>query len=276
MVTNFTSTEERSPGLHASVSGDGRDVLLLHGLFGMGSNLGSLARALAPHYRVHQLDLPNHGRSPWQSHMTLASLAQAVGAYADSLGAEAPVLIGHSLGGKVAMQRALTAPERVAATVVADILPIEYPASHDQVFAAIAAVVAAQPDSRREAGEIMARHVAEPGVAQFLLLSLRRDDDGTYRWRFNAEALRDSYTHLREPPAAGSPPFAGPALFIYGEQSAYVTEEGMAVARTRFPAARFTAIAGAGHWLHVEKPEEFNAAVMDFLATLPTGARAAP
>lgn len=273
MVSNLTNAEgtpAASPcgPLHASVSGEGVPVLLLHGLFGMGSNLGGLARFLASGFQTHQVDLPNHGRSPWADTMGLAEMGDAIAAYAADL--DSPlVVVGHSLGGKVAMQMAIDHPERVAALVVADIAPIPYPSSHDHVFAAITDVSAREPKSRGEAGTIMSHWVKDPGVAQFLSLSLRRDSDAIYRWRFNAEGLKANYSAVREPPTGN--PYHGPALFIYGENSTYVDRDAIAASRALFPGAVFESIADTGHWLHVEKPDQFNGAVKRFISDVVEG-----
>jgi esterase len=251
--------------LHVVSSGtDGAPVvMLLHGLFGMGSNLGALARALAPAYRVLQLDLPNHGRSPWLESMDLSSLATAVGREIDRCGAAPVTLVGHSLGGKVAMQLALDAPERIAAFVAADIAPVAYAPGHDRVFAALEAIAAQPPRSRRDAVARMLEHIQEPGVAQFLALSLERGADEHYHWRFNLRGLREGYDAIRRPPVGES--YAGPALFLYGDASAYVDDAGRQAARELFPAAQFGVIEGAGHWLHAEQPELFNRRVRAFL-----------
>ncbi|WP_439102922.1 alpha/beta fold hydrolase [Congregibacter sp.] len=270
MVTNLAANEEQSEceassaaGLHASVRGEGEPVVLLHGLFGMGSNLGSLARALAPSFEVHQLDLPNHGRSPWQAHSSLDDLADSIAGYIKSEDLGPVTLVGHSLGGKVAMQLALTQPEAVSALVVADIAPVIYPSSHDAVFSALAAVELAKPRSRAEAGDIMGKLLKEPALIPFLSLSLRRNEEGVYVWRFNVRALRENYSAFREPP--GGAPCNRPALFVYGLNSSYVDEAGKLAALGLFPAAQFAGIADTGHWLHAEKPVEFNAAVLGFL-----------
>lgn len=270
MVTNLDENQELSKvqqgaeqTLHAVVTGAGPPVVLLHGLFGMGSNLGALARALADRFQVHQLDLPNHGRSSWQTTMDLASLTQVIATYIERNISDSAYVLGHSLGGKIAMQLTLTRPTLVRALVVADIAPVAYPGSHDDVFAAIAAVAAVPPESRTEAGVLMREYIADPGVVQFLLLSLQRGSNGGYVWRFNAEGLREGYDSLRAPPMGAA--YVGPALFVYGVESAYVDEAGMAAASLLFPRAKFTGIEAAGHWLHAEKPEEFNAEVKTFL-----------
>ncbi|MFK8043413.1 alpha/beta fold hydrolase [Congregibacter sp.] len=269
MVTNLAANEEQSgsdlssgESLYASVSGAGSPIILLHGLFGMGSNLGGLARALAPEFEVHQLDLLNHGRSPWQAKTSLDDLARSVANYIGSHSLKSVAVLGHSLGGKVAMQLALAWPQYVNAVAVADIAPVTYPSSHDTVFAALEAVDSARPASRAEAGEIMRELLTEPNLVPFLALSLKRDEAGAYVWRFNVKALRDNYEEFRAAPTGSA--FDVPALFVYGLNSNYVDDQGIARASELFPAARFEGIADTGHWLHAEKPQQFNAAVLAF------------
>jgi esterase len=272
MVTNSkagaVSGVASGPGsaLHATVTGAGPPVVLLHGLFGMGSNLGGIARYLAQDHEVHQLDLPNHGRSAWTGASGIPALAAAVAAYLDDTGAKPASMLGHSLGGKVAMELAMSRPGLVSALVIADIAPVAYNPSHAAVFAAIEAVAQACPASRAAAADIMRRHLREENVVQFLLLSLQRRN-GTYTWRFNARALRDAYESLLLAPSAGH--FAGPVLLVYGEESTYVDDEGRAAARRRFPDLTLASIGGTGHWLHAERPGEFNRIVGDFLRAHP-------
>ena len=128
--------------LHATVRGEGPDVVLLHGLFGAGNNLGALARSLADHYTVHSLDLPNHGRSGWIASAGLGVMADSVARWTAGQGLTSVSVVGHSLGGKVGMELALSNPELIRSLVVADIAPVAYPPSHDAVFAALSAVVA--------------------------------------------------------------------------------------------------------------------------------------
>lgn len=247
-----------------SVAGEGPDVVLLHGLFGMGNNLGGLSRSLQEYYRVHSLDLPNHGRSAWTDNMDLAELAAAVVRWMDHRHLEMAHVVGHSLGGKVAMQLALDAPYRVDALVVADIAPVTYPPRHDAVFAALAAVDRASCRSRNEAAALMAEHLQEESVIQFLLLSLSRDQEGLFRWRFNYPVLRDSYLQLRKA-VAGQMPFNGRTLFIKGGASDYILPEHETVIAKHFPNAEIAELPGAGHWLHVEQPKRFNQLVRNFL-----------
>jgi len=250
--------------LYSSRIGTGPDVVLLHGLFGMGGNLGALARALQGSFCVHSLDLPNHGRSDWMENMSIDSLAAAVQAWLRREGIVEASLVGHSLGGKVAMRLALDDPQQVARLVVADIAPVAYPAHHDEVFAALAAVAELAPSSRRAAETCMAQFIDEPGVRQFLSLSLKRDADGAYRWRFNLEGLQRNYAAVREELLAEQA-FSKPVLFVKGELSDYIQPQHRATIESLFPHAQLKMLPGCGHWLHAEQPRLFNAVVQRFL-----------
>ena len=148
--------------LHVSRSGAGPPVVLLHGLFGAGGNLGALARALQDRFEVCSVDLPNHGRSGWSPQTDLAGMSLHLLEWMDDEALNAAAIVGHSLGGKVAMQLALEQPARVSALVVADIAPVAYPPQHDAVFAALQAVASAQCRSRKAAAELMHEYLEEP------------------------------------------------------------------------------------------------------------------
>ncbi|MEM8563440.1 MAG: alpha/beta fold hydrolase [Pseudomonadota bacterium] len=251
--------------LHAVSVGSGPTVMLLHGLFGAGNNLGSLSRALRDNHTVWSLDLPNHGRSDWSVDASLSSMADALRQWMQQQTLERAMLVGHSLGGKVAMQLALSFPELVSALVVADIAPVSYPSHHDHVFAGLDAVAAAGCRSRSAATEILAEFVHEDMVAQFLLTNLRRSKDGTYQWRFNLDGLKQNYEAMRAAPSAIAP-FKGRVLFIKGETSDYIQPEYRSDILALFPGATVTQMDDCGHWLHAQRPDEFNRIVSQFLA----------
>jgi esterase len=249
--------------LHYSDQGDGiATVVLLHGLFGSGDNLGALARSLATGYRVISADLRNHGRSPHSASMTLAELAGDVLGLLDTLAIDRAHLVGHSLGGKVAMQLALNAPARVGRLVCADIAPVQYTPHHQQIFAGLRAVDLAAVSQRGDADAVLAQYIDELPVRQFLLKSLYRDEEG-FHWRFDLDALIANYDEVLAAPIGE--PFAGPTLFIKGGLSDYVLPEHEAAVRALFPNFRVKVIEGTGHWLHGEKPLVFNKLVKDFL-----------
>ena len=250
--------------LHHTVQGEGPPVVLLHGLFGMGNNLGAIARSLAPDFTVYSVDLPNHGRSDWVPFMGLADMASHLEQWLESQGLERVDFVGHSLGGKLAMELALLSPGSVNALVVADIAPVPYEPHHDSVFAALDAVAQSECVTRREAMAIMEGYLEEPGVAEFLLLSLTRDEQGLYRWRFNLEGLKAGYGSVREAPDGGMR-YEGPVLFVKGEESDYILPEHREAITGLFPRAELKIIPGAGHWLHAQQPRLFNSIVGRFL-----------
>ena len=250
--------------LHSSVRGSGPDVVLLHGLFGSGNNLGALARSLQQRYRVHSLDLPNHGRSDWLPRASIGVMAAVVVSWLQEQGLEKASLVGHSLGGKIAMEIALSRPELVRSLVVADIAPVAYPPRHDAVFEALSAVAGTACRSRQQAAARMADFLDEPGVIQFLLSSLQRADDGSYQWRFNLDGIRADYPALCEAPPTEDT-YPGPVLFIRGGQSEYIVEAHRRVIRALFPRAGLKVMLTCGHWLHAEQPDVFNRLVGRFL-----------
>jgi len=254
-----------SNGLNDSVIGDGPDVVLLHGLFGQGANMGGLARVLQADFRVHCVDLPDHGHSEWSKGViSIAAYAEQLAGWMDARHMTRAHWVGHSLGGKVAMALALAAPAYVDRLVVADIAPVAYAPGHNRVFAGLAAVAQANCQTRQQAAAILEEYVDEPGVIQFLLMSLTRDHDGMFRWRLNHEGLAGAYDQLRAE-VDYEQPFDGKVLLIRGELSDYVRPEHEGAMLARFPHTEMCTIAGAGHWLHAERPGEFNPLVANFL-----------
>ena len=240
--------------------------MLIHGLFGSLDNLGLLARPLSEHYRVISVDLRNHGTSFPSDEMSYPQQGADVIALLDQLGLEQVALVGHSMGGKVAMQVAKLAPARVDRLVVADIAPVAYPhARHQNVFAGLHATLANPPQSRAEAEALLAQYVEIPGVRQFLLKSFAKTEAG-WAWRFNVPALERNYANIMGWPDDQTR-FEGPTLFIKGGDSDYVQPQYTETVMAQFPAAKARVIAGTGHWLHAEKPVLFNKLVVDFLST---------
>jgi len=238
-------------------------VVLLHGLFGSAANLGMVARGLAEDFSVYSLDLRNHGQSPPHPDMSYREMASDVAEFITSQGLAPCHVLGHSMGGKVAMQLALDYPELVDKLVVADIAPVQYPPHHDHILAGLDAVAAAGVDSRQAADAVLAEYVDDAGVRAFLLKSWQRADDGHFYWLINREAVRNNYEKLGVANKGGR--FEGPALFIAGGLSDYVRPEHREAILALFPNARAKIIEGTGHWLHAEKPAVFNKLVLRFL-----------
>lgn len=249
--------------LNHQIVGEGKPVILLHGLFGSLDNLGVVARGLQDGWQVHSLDQRNHGKSPHADTMSYPEMADDLLAYMDKQGLEQATILGHSMGGKVAMQAALKAPDRVTGIIVADISPVTYKPRHDAVLEGLKAVDTTTLSSRQDADRTLSEYVEEPGVRQFLLKNLmaipaqEKDNSGArYRWRLNLPVIDRSYTDLSAAPE-GDGPYMGPVLFIKGADSPYIQTKHRDTITRLFPNADLQVIEGAGHLLHAEKPEAF-------------------
>jgi esterase len=258
--------------LNHRVAGEGEPLILLHGLFGSLENLSGVAQRLQDQWRVHALDQRNHGRSPHTDTMDYRSMADDVLAYMDSQGLEQAAVLGHSMGGKTAMQLALSHPDRVSRLIVADIAPVAYESGHDAVLQGLRAIDLERIRSRQEADEILQEYVEMAPVRQFLLKNLVRvsdkergsDDSRQFRWRINLPVIESEYGNIADPPAADEP-YSGPTLFIKGEESDYIQDEHREPVGRLFPEAQLRVISGTGHWLHAEKTDTFSKLCRRFL-----------
>lgn len=237
-------------------------LLIVHGLFGSARNWGAIARRLADDRRVVSVDMRNHGQSFRGESQSYADMAGDLAGVIEALGA--PVdLLGHSMGGKAAMQLALTRGELVARLVVADIAPVAYGHSQTHLIRAMRALDIDGLASRSEADRRLAAAVPDQGVRAFLLQSLDLKAEPP-EWRLNLDVLEREMDRITGWPGTGGR-FEGPALFLTGALSDYVRPEHREVIRPLFPQAKFARIPGAGHWFHAERPREFEAAVRTFL-----------
>lgn len=239
-------------------------LVVIHGLFGSADNWRSHVKQWQKTRRVIAVDLRNHGRSPHATGMGYGEMAADVIALLDKLTIDAVHLLGHSMGGKVVISLARQAPERVASLIVADIAPRAYGHDHDTVFAALRRLEQGHPTNRGEADALLAEHVDERGVRQFLATNLDRDEEGGLRLRIGLDEIQAGYEEVMGPPA-GEGAFTGPTLLLRGSRSPYVTDEMLPALREVLPEARVVTLE-AGHWLHAEAPETFRRAVDDFLA----------
>ena len=235
-------------------------LLIAHGLFGSGRNWGVIAKRLSDKRRVVAVDMRNHGQSPWFETHRYPDLAGDLAEVIEHLGAPFDVL-GHSMGGKAAMMLALTRPELVNRLIVADIAPVAYDHSQSRFIEAMKAVDPSRIERRSEAREALARHIDNPELASFFLQSL---DVRNRRWVLNLDTLEAEMPHILGFPEIDGR-FDGETLFLTGAKSDYVRPEHRPRIKELFPRARFAAIPGAGHWLHAEKPREFEAAVRSWL-----------
>lgn len=249
-------------------SGSGDPVILIHGLFGNLDNLKSLAKVLETQFQVIRVDLPNHGLSPHWSNMDYPTLAKSVIDLMDHLNLKSAKLVGHSMGGKVAMAAALLYPSRIDAIVVADIAPVTYQPRHQTVFAGLTSLVLDQHTTRQSALSHLIEAGIESSVAQFLLKNLQRTENG-FEWKMNLSGLIDSYDRIiawQLPNDEKHLQYNKPCLFIRGGESDYVTAEHRDEIIAQFPSVSVKTLNGTGHWLHAQKPEIFNRIVTEFVA----------
>lgn len=250
--------------LYTRVRGEkGPWLVMLHGLFGSGDNLGGLVRVLEQNYRILLVDLRNHGRSPHAPTMTYGEMAQDVFAAMDRHDIKQAAIFGHSMGGKVAMTMALSDASRVSKLVVGDIAPVPYGGHHDRILDGLQAVAVAAPRSRAEAQSILNEYVDEAGVLSFLMTNWRRQADESWGWRINLNAIVCRYGDIAAGMEDGS--YTGPVLFLRGGNSDYIQATHRDRILELFPAATVKTIGGTGHWLHSEKPDMVARSVKNFL-----------
>ncbi|MBC7384021.1 MAG: alpha/beta fold hydrolase [Bacteroidia bacterium] len=244
--------------------GSGKPLIILHGLMGSLDNWHSLANQFALHFKVFTIDARNHGRSPHSEEHSIPLMVMDLFEFINEHGLSEVSIIGHSMGGKVAMQFAMEYPQLLANLIVVDIAPRQYMRGHDDVFAALFAVNLTQVHTRKDAEDKMLPYLKDAGTRQFLLKNLERNTDATYQWRINLQALHNHYNEIISP-IVSLHPFTGRTLFIMGSKSDYITETDIAEIKTLFPGFKLVTVANAGHWVHADNPKEFYATVMDFI-----------
>ena len=257
--------------LNVKTSGEGdSNVVLLHGLFGSGNNLGQIARDLKEDHLVHSVDLPDHGRSDWLQWASIQGYARCVAAWMDDHQLTNCCVIGHSLGGKVAMQLAVNRPQLIRRLVILDISPMAYTVRrHDHIFAGLNAVKAAGATTRADAREVLLAHIDDPWVADFLLTSAYTDRSGLIDWRFNLAQLEADYGQMLsgiEVQEARGLPSQIPSLVVRGADSGYVPKTTKQDFAHLFGALNVVTVKNAGHWLHQEQTETVLSLIRRFIA----------
>lgn len=245
------------PGRHA--------IVLLHGLFGSSTNWGTVARHLGGDYHVLVADLRNHGQSPHDPDCSYKAMTNDVLGLLDAQGMASAILIGHSMGGKVAMHLALNHPDRVDGLVVVDMSPVSYSHNFQDVVDAFRAVDLHAVRNRSDADTQMAPFITLQGVRAFLLQNLAKRPEG-WGWRINLDALAAAQDEITGfPSQAEDAVFERPVSFIYGELSDYVTPAYEPEIRRLFPAATLCPVGRAGHWVYAEQPQGFLACLGAYL-----------
>lgn len=249
--------------LQADVRGAGPPLVLLHGLFASGSNLRAIASELSQTHTVHSIDLPLHGRSKAVRADSIEAMARSVTVYADHNSIVRPVIIGHSLGGKVAMSAVLSGLQ-CSALIVLDIAPVAYSPSHQAVFEAVQRVATLGLTSRQAVRETLSSTLTDTMIIDFLSTQLHKDDDGRFAWKFEWQGLKDHYDEFLAAPVTDDANNT-PSLFIAGERSDYINAEGRIAIKSLFPKSRIVTVKGAGHWPHAQKFEELMGILHYFL-----------
>jgi pimeloyl-ACP methyl ester carboxylesterase len=247
-------------------------VAFCHGLFGQGKNWTQIAKVIAERHRVLLLDMPQHGRSPWTPDFDYVDAADEVADAIEAAAGQDPVaLVGHSMGGKIAMVLALRHRERVERLCVVDVAPVAYPSGREFAgyVAALRGLDLHALDTRADADASLTDAVPDPRVRGFLLQNLRRGPDGAgWAWLANLEVIGDDLDAITGWPAdrlAGLAPYDGPVLWMRGERSDYVGDGDVAAMAALFPRVRRVTIKGSGHWVHSEQPERFVGVLSRFL-----------
>ncbi len=241
----------------------GCPIILLHGLYGSAANLQTIGKALTDRFRVILPDLRNHGRSAHDDDVSYQSMAGDVLSLMDQLSCEQVDLLGHSMGGKVAMWLSLNHPERVNHLIVADIAPVTYPNRFSVINKAMQDIELHKITSRQDADEKLSELLSNASLRSYLLQNLVLNE-GQWQWRINLSALVKGMKVIKGFPAT-SAEFAKPALFMRGELSNYINDENETDLLNYFPLAEIVTLPEAGHWLYAEQPEQFIAAVKQFL-----------
>ncbi len=250
--------------LHHRVYGSGAPLFVLHGLLGCSDNWHSVARALGRRFTVVVPDLRNHGRSFHHESFTYAELMDDVVRLMSRFGVTQAPVIGHSMGGKLAMNLALTQPERVARLIVVDIAPRSYPPLHTEILTAMLGANLATAKRRSDVEAQLAACVPDARIRQFLLKNLARRRRGGFRWRANIASLQRHYAHVLDAQQSGTP-FTQPTLFLRGGRSDYIESGDLDGIVALFPKAVVETVTKAGHWVHADTPEAFVRAVLTFL-----------
>jgi pimeloyl-ACP methyl ester carboxylesterase len=251
--------------LNYKVMGQGPPVVILHGVFGTLDNWQTAAKALAERHTVYLVDNRNHGRSPHEEAFNYEVMSEDLLNFIQAQRLDQPVVIGHSMGGKVAMYYACRyQPANLSKLIVVDIAPKYYRPHHQQILEGLLSIDLSQVGNRQQADQQLARYVPEPDTRQFLLKNLYRTDEGGFGWRMNLPVLNEKIENIGE----GLPAHFRsdkPALFIRGGKSNYIRESDAALIKEHFPNATIETIAGAGHWVHAEQPALLLEKVLAFI-----------
>ncbi len=251
--------------LNHKIFGQGPPLLILHGFFGMLDNWQTLGKRWASDFTVILIDQRNHGRSPHTTAHNYPLLAEDIHDFMEDNGLPKAHLLGHSMGGKVAMQFALQYPDMIDQLVVVDIAPKAYPGGHETIIEALNELKPTTLTDRPTANQQLANRIPEAGIRQFLLKNLTRNPEGGYRWKMNLPVLTQDYPEVLANIELDDI-LERPTLFVRGAKSSYILDEDLLAILDHFPLARLETIPSAGHWVHAEQPKALYQLVREFLS----------
>lgn len=235
--------------------GQGEPIVILHGLFGTSDNWQTLAKQLAKNYTVFIIDQRNHGRSPHDDEFNYQVMAHDLKEFLEQNWIYKARIIGHSMGGKTAMQFASSYPDMVEKLVIVDIANNTYKGGHEGIFEALMSLELDKVENRKDADEFLKNKIEEFGVRQFLLKNLTRNKSGEYEWKMNLPVIYKNYQSILEEIEVEEQ-FEGATLFVKGGLSKYINEENFNTTQQVFPNAVLKTIKNVGHWVHAEAPKE--------------------
>ncbi|GEO03026.1 alpha/beta hydrolase [Adhaeribacter aerolatus] len=251
--------------LHFREMGSGSPLVILHGLFGLSDNWQTLAKYLSQQYRVFLVDLRNHGRSPHSTEFNYNLMAEDLHTFMQDLQLAEAAIMGHSMGGKVAMEFALTYPNLVTRLIVVDIAPRPYPVHHQDIIDALNSVNIAGVKTRGEIDQALAQYIPEEEVRLFLSKNLYRTEENTFAWRMNLASIEANIEEVGKETQSDTT-YTKPVLFIKGARSGYIKPQyDTEPIHKLFPAAQIKTVENAGHWVHAEAPQEVFNLVTEFL-----------
>jgi len=250
--------------LHSNILGSGEPLLIIHGFLGMGDNWKSLGRKFSEDYEVHLIDQRNHGRSFHADEFSNEILVDDLVDYIAYYQLEKVNVLGHSMGGKIAMLFAVTYPEKVIKLMVADIGPKFYPRHHDLILEGLSAVDFTKQRSRKQVEEVLQAYVPEIGIRQFLLKNVYWKTKEQLAFRFNLNGLLDNIDEIGTA-LPSLTVFEGETLFLKGENSGYIRDDDKVLIEAHFPKVTIVTVKNAGHWLHAENPNDFYDHIVSFL-----------
>jgi len=248
--------------------GSGKPIIILHGLFGLSDNWVSIGKVLAHNYKVIVPDLRNHGQSPHSSIFNYDAMAGDISELMDDLELSSAIIMGHSMGGKVAMQFALQYPERTGKLIVVDMSMRQYEERQSQIeiIKAMMAIDFEKVDSRSEISELLRQSITEEKVRLFIMKNLYRVTRSHLGWRPDLKSIYQNIDCVFEA-ISGESVYQGASLFIHGDDSDYVLESDISQIQHHFPQAVFKVVPDAGHWVHADNPEGFLKEVIAFIGT---------